>query len=191
MSAPLRRWLLVAVLVLVTVFSGVFAEREAGNVETALGTHADYNEIVHETSFLLMMVALALANQSLCLIWITLAPAIVPRLRFALVCASVGGSVPELYYPVAAYCYRMGFPSPDFPFWQTNQLAEIMAAPGRLVAYSLFGISFCRWCDGLVDAPTVCGLYDVSAIHTSNSVAYLLAATVAWKIASRYSRVRR
>ncbi len=185
-----RRWLLVAVLVLVAVYSGKFAGREAEQVEATLGFHADYNLIVHESSFLVMVLTLALANQSLCLMWITLAPAMALRWRLALICASAAGSVPELYFPMAAYSYRTGLLSSEFPFWKLNQLAEIMAAPGRLTAYSLFGVSFCRWCDGLVDAPTICGLYDVTAIHTSNSAAYVLATTVAWKIASS-SRVRR
>lgn len=191
MTKPATRWLFVAVLVLVSVYSGKLAGREAENVEATLGDYADYNEIVHDSAFLVMMLALALANQSLCLIWITLAPAVVLRWRLALACASIGGSVPELYFPVAAYFYRTGLLSPEFPWWKMNQFAEVMTAPGRLMAYLLFGVTFCRWCDGLVDAPTVCGLYDVATIHSSNSVAYVLAIGVVWKIANRYSGVRR
>ncbi len=189
MITPATRWFLVAVLVLVVVYSGKLAGREAEDVEATLGVRADYNEIVHETSFLVMVLALSLANQSLCLMWITLAPAMVLRWRIALTCASIGGSVPEVYFPVAAYFYRMDLLPPEFLWW--NQLAEVMAAPGRLIAYSLFGVSFCRWCEGYLDAPTVCGLYDVTAIHTSNSAAYVLATVVAWKISNRYSRGRR
>lgn len=181
------RWFWVVFLSLAAYFITDFAGRKAEKVEKDLGSHADYNEIVHETSFLAMVLALTLVSLSLCLIWMTLTPVSSLRWRLALACASVAGSIPELYFPMAAYSYRMDWLSPEFPLWRLNQVAEIFDAPGRLIAYSLFGVSFCRWCEGLVDAPTVCGLYDVAAIQASNSAAYVLATAVVWKIAHRYS----
>ncbi len=177
------RWLWIAGLVLAARFSGDFAASEAAKVRAALGGNADYNLIVHEDAFLLMMLALTVAGQSVCGLWIALAGPLTLRWRLAFLGASIFASLPELHYPVAVSLLDAGLLSPDLPWWRINMAAELMVAPGRLVAYLLFGVSFCRWCDGLVDAPTVCGLYDVTAIHLSNSVAYVLATALAWKLA--------